>query len=118
MKIHNPVQILLLLVLIFILSSCSGLSSKPGELGRKFDTTHVNDIQIGVHTKETIRQWFGEPYSTGASEPELQPMGCVEGWVYLYTTPRGFLKTHVETLAVYFDDHGKVCSHAFVVKDD
>ena len=95
---------ILLVGLVFILSSCASSS-----IGRKFDTTHVNDIEKGVSTKEIIRQWFGKPYATGAAETELRAVGCVEGWSYLYA----YLTTS-ESLAVYFDADGKVCANAYV----
>ena len=110
MKTFTGIQALLLALALF-LYSCA-----PVSIGRKFDTTHVHDIQKGVHTKETIRQWFGQPFATSAAEPELRSIGCVDGWSYVYSESN-VVKTHAESLAVYFDDQGKVCAHGFTVKD-
>ncbi len=107
MKASVLTRNIMLLGIALLLSSCFS----SGAIGRKFDTTHVNDIKDGVTTKETIRQWFGEPYATGAAEPEMKQAGCVDGWTYLYA----FL-SNSESLAVYFDADGKVCVHAYAKK--
>ncbi len=106
MKTFTGIQTLLL-ASVFLLYSCA-----PVSIGRKFDTTHAHEIQKGVHTKETIRQWFGEPYAKGAAEAELQKIGCVDGWSYLYSEAT-IGKSHAESLNVYFDSEGKVCAHGY-----
>jgi len=111
MKPSTFIQTILLLSLVFLLNSCG-----PSSIGRKFDVTHVNDIENRVTTKETIRQWFGEPYAKGAvnpeDDPELWAKGCVDSWIYLYA----YLLTS-ESLAVSFDADGKVCTKGYKKKN-
>jgi outer membrane protein assembly factor BamE (lipoprotein component of BamABCDE complex) len=82
-------------------------------VGRDFDRTHVNDIKKGVHDKEQIRAWFGEPLRT-ATVP-AGGTGCNERWIYNYAKSTwGGRKTEGATLTVGFDTKGKVCVAAYV----
>lgn len=106
MKSFLFIRILLLSFIAPLTSSCTTT------LGRNFDTTHVDDIKTGIHTKENIREWFGEPYSTGAADSELRQFGCVDGWIYLYSVG-SIGGGNAKSLAVYFDSEGKVCSQGY-----
>ena len=81
--------------------------------GKKFDRTHVNDIQDKVQDKNQIRSWFGEPYRV---QPIAgSPAGCVERWTYVHAySSHGGAKTTSASLVVDFDKSEKVCDHAYV----
>jgi len=82
-------------------------------IGRQFDRTHVNDIKTGVQTKDTIREWFGEPNQV-IVPLQRHPAGCTERWTYVHAySSYGGLKTESASLVVDFDKHGKVCDHAY-----
>lgn len=90
-----------------------GLVAACATAGRQFDRTHVNDIKKGVHNKETIRNWFGEPYQV-TSPLQGHPAGCVERWLYVHAySSHGGRKTESASLVVDFDRAGKVCDNAF-----
>jgi len=81
--------------------------------GRKWDTTHANDVQTGVHDKAQVRSWFGEPYQTTALTGH--PAGCSERWTYTHAWSNwGGAETTADTLVVDFDGKGVVCDHAYV----
>ena len=97
-------RILSALFIVIFLASCASS-------GRSFDRTHINDIKTGVHDKNQIRTWFGEPYQT-ISPLTGHPLGCVERWSYVYAKAVGFGKvTQSDALIVDFDTAGKVCDH-------
>ena len=80
--------------------------------GRQFDRTHVNEVANGVQTKETIREWFGEPYQVTPLQGNTA--GCVERWLYVHAHASfGGMKTESASLVVDFNKKGKVCDHAF-----
>jgi outer membrane protein assembly factor BamE (lipoprotein component of BamABCDE complex) len=104
MKKMVVVSVMLMFTVLFV-----GCASS----GKQFDTTHVNDIQKGVHSKADILAWFGEPFSkvplTGS------PMNCVERWTYVYAHAVGFgTVTESRSLVVDFNANGKVCDSAYV----
>jgi hypothetical protein len=81
-------------------------------VGRQFDTTHVNDIRIGIQDKQTISGWFGEPYQK--TDLVNNPKHCVERWTYTYAHAVGFgTVTESYALVVDFDASGKVCDNAY-----
>jgi hypothetical protein len=98
--------LLLVSVAIVTVLACAGA-------GRKWDTTHANDIQNGVHDKTQIRAWFGQPYQmTPVTD---HPLACVERWTYTYAWSNwGGAKTSVDTLVVDFDGNDLVCDHAYL----
>lgn len=103
MKIRN--RIWLLAVIVLVLCACA-------TAGRQFDRTHVNDIKKGIHTKEQIKGWFGEPYQTTTLQGH--PAGCVERWTYVHAfSSHGGAKTVSAALVVDFDSNGKVCDNAY-----
>src|SRR4051812_21032988 len=81
-------------------------------VGRKFDTTHVNDVKKGAQDKAQIRAWFGEPYQR-TSPLQNNPAGCVERWQWTHAHAVAGGRTQSEVLIVDFDDAGKVCDNAF-----
>lgn len=85
-------------------------------VGRKFDTTHVNDIVKGQHDKQQITQWFGSPNQT-TSPLTGNPAGCVERWQWTYAHSVAGGRTVSEVLIVDFDAAGKVCDNAFSTVD-
>ena len=105
----------LMLIVTVFLAGCGY------RFGRRFATTHVNDIQNGVQDKATILEWFGEPLNKAALPPN--PKGCVEGWQYVYRHVVGYAVgtvyssaniTDSYSLVVDFDANGKVCDHVYV----
>lgn len=82
-------------------------------VGKKFDTTHVNDIVKGRQTKQQIQAWFGAPSQT-VSPLSGHPAGCVERWIWTYAhSTSGGRHTVSESLVVDFNKAGKVCDHAY-----
>ncbi len=52
MNILNQVaRFILLSICLIAFAACAGA-------GRKWDTTHANQVQNGVHDKEEIQAWF------------------------------------------------------------
>ena len=99
-------RFLLLSAFVVIAVSCAGA-------GKKWDTTHVNDIQNGVHDKAQIKAWFGEPYQV--THLAQHPMNCTERWTYMHAWANwGGAQTTSNALVVDFDDNGIVCEHAYV----
>ena len=80
-------------------------------VGKKFDTTHVNDIQKGKDTKQTITQWFGEPHMV--TSLSNSPAGCVERWQWTYAHSVAGGRTVSDALIVDFSNKGIVCDNAF-----
>jgi outer membrane protein assembly factor BamE (lipoprotein component of BamABCDE complex) len=105
MKRSNNLLIVLF-VTILVLYACAGA-------GKKFDTTHVNDIQKGVHSQEQIANWFGYP-NQKVSPLNVEGSDCVERWIYVYAfSSYGGAKTSSNSLVVDFNSDGKVCDHAY-----
>jgi hypothetical protein len=104
MRLLSCLRVLLVLVTMGSLVGCA-------TSGQKFDTTHVNDIQKGVHTKTQITEWFGPQQQTSAIQNS--PAGCVERWIYVFAKARVGAATQSESLVVDFDSSGKVCDHAY-----
>ncbi|MBK8256820.1 MAG: hypothetical protein IPK82_29630 [Polyangiaceae bacterium] len=95
----------LVLALVAALFGCA-------TVGKKFDTTHVNDIQKGSHDKQQMTAWFGEPNQV--TKPlSNHPQGCVERWQWTYAHAVAGGSTTSEVLIVDFDAAGKVCDNAF-----
>ena len=93
-------------VLVVALAACAGS-------GRKWDTTHANDVQKGVQDKAQIQAWFGQPNQVAPTPGH--PAGCTERWTYTYAwSTWGGAQTTVDTLVVDFDSNGVVCDHAYV----
>jgi hypothetical protein len=83
-------------------------------VGKKFDTTHVNDIQKGTQTKAEILGWFGPAQST--TQLAKSELGCTERWTYMYAHSAVGGSTVSEALVVDFDAAGKVCDNAYSKK--
>lgn len=98
-------KILVVVGLLLVVVACA-------TVGRKFDTTHVNDIRKDVHDKQQMRQWFGEPTQT-VNPLASHPAGCVERWQWTYAHSVAGGSTVSEVLIVDFDPNGKVCDNAF-----
>jgi hypothetical protein len=81
-------------------------------VGKKFDTTHANDIRKGTHDKSQITDWFGPPHQT-TSPLSGHPAGCVERWQWTYAHSVAGGSTVSDSLVVDFDSDGKVCDNAF-----
>jgi len=93
------------LALVFLLAACA-------TVGRKFDTTHVNEIAKGIQDKQQMQQWFGPPTQT-TSPLTGHPAGCVERWQWTYAHSVAGGRSVSEVLVVDFDAAGKVCDNAF-----
>lgn len=83
-----------------------------GSAGKKFDTTHVNDIVDGKTTKPEVRGWFGEPH-TVTKPLKDHPKGGVERWMWSYAFSVAGGSTESEALVVDFDPKDVVCDHAY-----
>jgi hypothetical protein len=81
-------------------------------VGKKFDTTHVNDIVNGRQDKQQIQAWFGSP-SQVVSPLSRHPAGCTERWQWTYAHAVAGGRTTSESLVVDFNAAGKVCDHAY-----
>jgi outer membrane protein assembly factor BamE (lipoprotein component of BamABCDE complex) len=80
--------------------------------GKQFDTLHANDVKVGMQDKQTIEQWFGEPYKKATLTTNRN--GCAERWTYMYAHAVGFgTVTESHALVVDFDSNGKVCDQAY-----
>jgi outer membrane protein assembly factor BamE (lipoprotein component of BamABCDE complex) len=108
---HSRTMRVRLFVRVVLLSSCLSMAACASS-GKKFDTTHVNDIHTGEHDKSAVLAWFGEPSSKTAVVGSPK---AVERWIYTYARAVGFGHvTQAQTLVVDFDAQGKVCDHAYV----
>jgi outer membrane protein assembly factor BamE (lipoprotein component of BamABCDE complex) len=107
MPVAAPLRRLVLVSAALVaLLACAGA-------GRKWDTTHANDVTKGVQDKAQIRAWFGEPYQS--TPLTRHPLGCSERWTYTYAWSNwGGAQTRSDTLVVDFDANGVVCDHAYV----
>ncbi len=81
-------------------------------VGRRFDTTHVNDVANGRQDKAQIEAWFGPPTRTIAPLAG-HPAGCVERWQWTYAHAVAGGRTVSDSLVIDFDKAGKVCDHAY-----
>lgn len=94
------------------LSMLAGCASS----GRQFNNGRIDAIRNGEQDRGTITAWFGPPLKT-EEIPEGHPRRCVERWTYVYAYAAFFgAATQSQTLVVDFDDHGKVCDHAYLEK--
>jgi hypothetical protein len=91
-----------------------GLSFLAGcaTVGKKWDTTHANDVQRGVQDKQQMIAWFGEP-TTRVSPLHNHPAGCVERWQWTYAHSVAGASTVSDVLVVDFDAAGKVCDNSY-----
>ncbi len=80
-------------------------------VGKKWDTTHANDVQKG-QDKAQLLAWFGEP-TTRLSPLKNHPAGCVERWQWTYAHAVAGGSSMSEVLVVDLDGAGKVCDNAF-----
>ena len=96
-----------LAVMLAVVAGCA-------TVGKKFDTTHVNDIQKGTQTKTDILGWFGPAQST--TQLASSQLGCTERWTYMYAHSVAGGSTVSEALIVDFDAAGKVCDNAYSKK--
>jgi hypothetical protein len=80
-------------------------------VGKKFDTTHVHDVQKGVQSKAEIQAWFGPAGTT--SMIAKSDLGCTERWMWQYAHSVAGGSTTSEALVVDFDAQGKVCDSAY-----
>lgn len=95
-----------------ILAACLSVTAVAcATVGRQFDTSHVNDIQKGVHDKAQIRTWFGDPYQRTSFSKNAA--GCVERWQWTHAKAVVGGRPRSEVLIVDFDQGGKVCDNAF-----
>ena len=106
-----PWKNLILCLCVFIMAGCA--SGNQGQsVGRAIDTTHLRDIQKGI-TKSQIRDWFGEPNSTGFSDKkDDQGQPVAESWTYSYAWSDGN-KSESQTLIIVFNKDGKVINRAY-----
>ena len=103
MKLRTTFRALIALTLS-VLVACA-------TVGRQFDTTHVNDIEVGVQSKEDIRAGFGEPHDIqNISNPQTV---TVERWMYTYSHSQFGRGTTSHSLVVDFDASSKVCAEAY-----
>ncbi len=79
-------------------------------VGKKFDTSHVHEIQKGKQTKAEITAWFGPAHST--TQLTKSELGCVERWQWTHARS-SMGSTTAEALLVDFDSDGKVCDNAY-----
>jgi len=101
-SILRPVALVLCLALV----ACAGA-------GRRFDSTHVADIEKGVQDQARIRAWFGEPVRVQTLSDH--PAGCTERWTWVHAfSSYGGTRTTSKSLVVDFDQRGLVCDHAYV----
>jgi len=106
MTTHLRVAVSILCTMVFAtVLACAGA-------GRKWDTTHANEVQKGVQDKAQIQTWFGPPYTvTPLTE---HSMGCTERWIYTYAWANwGGAQTTADAMIVDFDAAGVVCDHAY-----
>ena len=94
----------LVAIALMSLSSCASV-------GRPFDLTHVNDIEVGVQTKAEIQEWFGEP-NTIQTFAET-PTGAAERWMYTYAHSKASISTTSHSLVVDFNATDVVCDQAY-----
>ena len=99
------------LAMLFTISCSTIAIISCATVGKKFDTTHVNDIQKGEHTKQTISQWFGEPHMV--TSLSRNPAGCVERWQWTYAHSVAGGRTVSDVLIVDFTNEDIVCDNAF-----
>lgn len=93
------------IALCLVLLACAGA-------GRRFDSTHVTDVEKGVQDEAQIRAWFGDPVRVETLSGH--PAGCVERWTYVHAfSSYGGAKTTSKSLIVDFDTQGRVCDHAY-----
>ncbi len=96
----------------FVVALAFAVAAGCASSGRQFDTTHVNEIQVGAQDKSQIIKWFGEPFSrVNLGE---NPKNCAERWTWVHAKAVGFGSvTKSESLVVDFNSDGKVCDNAF-----
>ena len=96
------------------LAACLSMLACAGA-GRRFDSTHVTDIQKAVQDKEQIRAWFGEPVQVQSLSDH--PDGCTERWTSVHAfASYGGTRTESKSLVVDSEPKGLVCDHAYVEK--
>ena len=70
--------------------------------GRKWDTTHANDVQNGVQDKAQIESWIGQPHQVAPIAQHAS--GCTERWTHVHAFSKwGGAQTTTDTLVVDFD---------------
>ena len=97
--------------LVIALSALMALTGCASS-GKKFDTTHVNDIETDKTTRAQVDAWFGPPASqTSANTPQ----GAVLRYTYTYAySSWGGAKTTSKSLVVDFNAQNVVVDHAYV----
>jgi len=97
-------RIIAMVLFVFAVAACT-------TAGQKFDSKKTPEIRIGVHDKDDIRDWFGEPLSV---EPLTNSArGCVERWTYAHSSDLAGMFEKSHNLVVDFYATGKVCDHAY-----
>ncbi len=110
-KVIVGIGISLVIVLALTVSQSS---AKYNEAGRKFDSTHANDIKPGMDKKQ-ILEWFGEPFTKSESSKTLEDGTVVkaEAWIYVYSVGNPGGKSKAKSLAVVFGPDDKVISSGY-----
>lgn len=97
------------LVSALVLSACASI-----QLGRDFDLrVFETRVQHGVTTRAQVRDWLGEPKSTGVS---VDTNGRrFEEWTYLYGQGRlhAMKNASFKILQIKFDQEGLVQGYEF-----
>ncbi|MBN2494002.1 MAG: hypothetical protein JXR96_05375 [Deltaproteobacteria bacterium] len=102
----------LYLVIISVTALMVAVGIGCATVGKKFDTTHANEVQDGVQNKDQIIAWFGQPHQQ--APVSNHPKGCVERWTWVHSHAVVGQDPKTQTLIVDFGSDGKVCDHAFV----
>ncbi len=95
---------------LLLLGGCASF-----QLGSDFNLTHfASKIEHGVTTKAEIKQWLGEPQSTGMvvnREGEK-----LQRWLYYFSQGKlsSMQNTRMKTLEVQFDHNGIVQAYDWV----
>jgi outer membrane protein assembly factor BamE (lipoprotein component of BamABCDE complex) len=89
---------------------CSSLIFSAGcasfNAGYDFPADQVRNIQLGITSKEEIRNTFGEPWRVGLENGQ-------QTWTYGKYSYRGFKETDAKDLVVRFTEQDIVESYTF-----
>jgi len=104
MTIRRSVNIIALMALVLVLSACAMV-----RLGHEFDLQAFETrVQQGITTRAQVRDWLGNPKSTGISVDSIGHR--FEKWTYFYGQGRlpGMKDASFKILEVKFDQEGLV----------
>lgn len=106
---RHYVYVVSLVMLLLVLSACATV-----DLGHEFDLkTFEARVQHGVTTRDQVRDWLGDPKSTGVS---VDTSGThFEQWTYLHGKGRlpGMKDARFKILQIKFDREGRVQGYEF-----